>query len=113
MRPGIVGHRVFGAPVDVDAPPTPFALGQKLMGPTLICVGVSWVKQTPGVCPTCGIAPFSEASDKSGNPMAAVNAPLPRRRRDFSSQGDAIRRPQPLMECCPSQEDSSCLPQHL
>jgi hypothetical protein len=25
-------------------------------------------------CPTCGIAPFSEASDKSGNPMAAVNA---------------------------------------
>jgi hypothetical protein len=38
---------------------------------------------------------------------------LPRRRRDFSSQGDAIRRPQPLMECCPSQEDSSCLPQHL
>jgi hypothetical protein len=38
---------------------------------------------------------------------------LPRRRRDFSSQGDAIRRPQPLMECCPSQEDSSCLPKHL
>jgi hypothetical protein len=83
MRPGIVGHRVFGAPVDVDAPPTPFALSQKLMGqPTLICVGVGWVKQTPRVCPTCGIAPFSEASDKSGNSMAAVNAPLPRRRRD-------------------------------
>jgi hypothetical protein len=32
------------------------------------------VKQTLRVCPTYGIAPFSEASDKSGNPMAAVNA---------------------------------------
>ena len=32
MRPGIVGHRVFGAPVDVDAPPTPFALGPEIDG---------------------------------------------------------------------------------
>jgi hypothetical protein len=62
-------------------------------------------------CPTCGIAPFSEASDKSGTPMAAVNA------RCLEgveiSALKVIRRPQPLMECCPSQEDSSCLQQHL
>ena len=53
-----------------STPPLPW--GQNLMGPTLFCVGVGWAKQTPRVGPTCGIAPFSEASHKLGNPMVAA-----------------------------------------
>jgi hypothetical protein len=66
--------RVFGAPVDVDAPPTPFALGPEIDGADFDLRGRGLGETDSEVCPTCGIAPFSEASDKSGTPMSAVNA---------------------------------------
>jgi hypothetical protein len=66
--------QVFGAPVDVDAPPTPFALGPELDGADFDLRGRGLGETDSEVCPTCGIAPFSEASDKSGTPMSAVNA---------------------------------------
>jgi transposase len=106
-------ERVFGEGADAIAPPTPFALGPEIDGADFDLRGRGLCETDSEGLPDMRHSAVQRGKRQIGKPNGGGQCALPRRRRDFSSQGDAIRRPQPLMECCPSQEDSSCLPQHL